>query len=192
MKRIYSKLFSFGSKGFTLIELLVVIGILGILASALVATIDPFEQLNKAQDANVKNAAVEFLNADIRYFTTHNALPWFAAADGGAACNGTTYTLGGGGSGAQLSTLTTCLTALVSEGELKSGFTTFNGLSKIYITNPNPQTGGVNDIIACFKPVSKSQQRDPNTKYKQDGSVETATCKSVDSANGVDCYWCAQ
>ena len=32
-------------KGFTLIELLVVIGILGILATSLIATIDPFEQL---------------------------------------------------------------------------------------------------------------------------------------------------
>lgn len=193
MKRIYNKLFSFGSKGFTLIELLVVIGILGILASALIATIDPFEQLNKAQDANVKNAEVEFLNANIRYFTTHNALPWFSVGEGGAACNGTTYTLGGGGSGAQLSTLSTCINILVTEGELKSGFTTFNGLSKIYITNPNPQSGGVNDIIACFKPVSKSQQKDPNTKYNQDGSLATAnTCKSAVTTGGVDCFWCAQ
>ena len=44
--------------GFTLIELLVVIGILGILAAALVATIDPFEQLKKADDAKIKNIAV--------------------------------------------------------------------------------------------------------------------------------------
>jgi prepilin-type N-terminal cleavage/methylation domain-containing protein len=64
------------SKGFTLIELLVVIGILGVLAAALVATIDPFEQLKKATDANVKNTAVEFIDANIRYFTTHNAMPW--------------------------------------------------------------------------------------------------------------------
>ena len=49
-------------KGFTLIELLVVIGILGILAAALVATIDPFEQLNKAQDSTVKNMAGRILN----------------------------------------------------------------------------------------------------------------------------------
>src|ERR1035437_9897985 len=86
--------FKQGKKGFTLIELLVVIGILGILASALVATIDPFEQLNKATDANVKNTSVEFLNANIRYFTTHSAMPWFAAPDG-AGCNGATTTLTG-------------------------------------------------------------------------------------------------
>jgi len=48
----------------------------GILAAALIATIDPFEQLNKAQDANVKNTLTEFINANIRYYTTHSALPW--------------------------------------------------------------------------------------------------------------------
>jgi prepilin-type N-terminal cleavage/methylation domain-containing protein len=53
--------------GFTLIELLVVIGILGILAAALIATIDPFEQLKKANDSSVKNVAVEFVNSNIRY-----------------------------------------------------------------------------------------------------------------------------
>lgn len=179
------------SRGFTLIELLVVIGILGILSSALIATIDPFEQLNKAQDANVKNATVEFLNANIRYFTTHNAMPWFSTANGGADCNGGTYTLGGSGSGVQLSTLTTCLTTLVSEGELKQGFLTFNGLNKIYVTNPNPQTNGTNDVIACFMPQSKSQQKDLATKYNQDGSTATAgSCKSAGGAT--NCYWCAQ
>ncbi len=197
MRKLFKYLLNINSslsKGFTLIELLVVIGILGILASALVATIDPFEQLNKAQDANVKNTSVEFLNANIRYFTTHNALPWFSTANGGAACNGNTFTLGGSGSGAQLSTLTTCLTTLVSEGELKQGFTTFNGLNKIYATNPNPQPGsGVNDVIVCFKPTSKSQQKDVAAKYNQDGSLATAsTCKSAVTSGGVDCYWCTQ
>ena len=37
-------------KGFTLIELLIVIAILGILAIALLATLDPFEQLRKSRD----------------------------------------------------------------------------------------------------------------------------------------------
>src|SRR6185503_6667683 len=74
------------SKGFTLIELLVVIGILGILATALVATIDPFEQLKKADDANVKNTAVEFTDANIRFYTTHNALAWGMTDSDGTAC----------------------------------------------------------------------------------------------------------
>lgn len=171
--------------GFTLIELLVVIGILGILASALVATIDPFEQLNKAQDSNLKNASVEFLNANLRYFTTHNAMPWDDAASGGADCNAGTDDF----SAVALSTLGTCMTTLVSEGEIKQGFTTFNGLPKIFVTEPNPLTSRQNDIVACFKPVSKSQQKEASTKYNQDGSTGV-NCKSTGGT--VDCYWCAQ
>src|SRR5882672_3946122 len=106
--------------GFTLIELLVVIGILGILAAALVATIDPFEQLRKAQDSNMKNLAVEFLNGNIRYYTTHSALPWFSVANGGVNCY-TSNTL----TKIALSNFTGatgCLQILVNEGELKQGF----------------------------------------------------------------------
>ncbi|MBI2195697.1 MAG: prepilin-type N-terminal cleavage/methylation domain-containing protein [Candidatus Levybacteria bacterium] len=170
--------------GFTLIELLVVIGILGILASALVATINPFEQLNKAQDSNLKNASVEFLNANIRYFTTHNAMPWDSVADGGAGCYGTSDL-----SAIALSTLGNCLTTLLNEGEIKQGFTTFNGLDKIFITEPSPQTSSQNDTTVCFMPVSKSQQTDPTTVYAQDGSTG-ANCKSTGGNN--NCYWCAQ
>lgn len=172
------------SAGFTLIELLVVIGILGILASALVATIDPFEQLNKAQDTNLKNSSVEFLNANIRYFTTHNAMPWDTVIDGGANC----YTVNDLNSVA-LSTFGTCLTTLVGEAEIKQGFTTFSGLSKIFVTEPNPQTARQNDIIACFMPASKSQQKDPSTRYNKDGSTG-ANCKST--GGSANCYWCAQ
>ncbi len=191
MKRLLTRFKS--NAGFTLIELLVVIGILGVLASALVATIDPFEQLNKAQDANVKNASVEFLNSNIRYFTTHNAMPWFDSADGGTNCYSTTTLT-------QISLLqlnnnstTTdlgCMKALIDEGELKQGFATFNGLSKIFVTNPNPQTpDDPNSVIACYKPISKSGQKDPLAKYAQDGSAGT-TCISAGGAT--PCYWCAQ
>ncbi|MSU26267.1 MAG: type II secretion system protein, partial [Candidatus Levybacteria bacterium] len=66
------------NKGFTLIELLVVIGILGILVATLVATINPFEQIKKASDSNTKNVAVEYLNANIRYYTNHTEFPFDA------------------------------------------------------------------------------------------------------------------
>ncbi len=60
-----------GKKGFTLIELLVVIGILGILAVGLLAAIDPFEQLKKGRDTNLRNVTVEYVNACTRYYATH-------------------------------------------------------------------------------------------------------------------------
>jgi len=65
-----------GKKGFTLIELLVVIGILGILAIGILAAIDPFEQLKKGRDTNLRNVTVEYVNACTRYYATHGVLPW--------------------------------------------------------------------------------------------------------------------
>ena len=171
--------------GFTLIELLVVIGILGILASALIATIDPFEQLRKASDSNIKNTSVEYTNASLRYFTTHNAMPWDATSAGGfAGCELNDGTVSGlaltSAAGAP------CVTAMIVDGELKSGFASAtNILKEIYIS------GTSNSITACFRPQSKAQQRDPNTKYDSAGSTANqATCKSAGST--ADCYWCAE
>lgn len=172
--------------GFTLIELLVVIGILGVLAAALIATIDPFEQLKKAQDANVKNATVEYLNANIRYYTTHNTFPWDSVANGGDACNG------GADPNAVLltnATMATCTTALIGEKELKSGFATATDLLKeIYITGDL-----TNKIVrGCFKPTSASQQKSKETKYSDAaGTTLGATCKSAPGGT-IDCYWCTE
>lgn len=172
--------FSLHERGFTLIELLVVIGILGILASALIATIDPFEQLKKGQDANVKNTAVEFVNGNIRYYTTHNALPWVSDS----AC--TTQVGGSSPTGMNLTSMTSCLSALISDGELKPGFTTVtNTLKEIIIS------GSSNDVIACFKPQSKSQQKDLNTIYDSSGTL-TSGCISQTSNGSTSCYWCAK
>lgn len=148
--------------GFTLIELLVVIGILGILASALIATIDPFEQLKKAQDANTKNTTVEFVTANIRYYSTHNQI--------GTACVGTT-TLA--------ASADPCLTQLINDGELKTAFTTASSV----FTNIN-YIGGTQSMTACFHPSSKSQQKDPNTKY-------TITGAACDNSTSTACYWCS-
>ncbi len=173
-------------QGFTLIELLVVIGILGILAAALIATIDPFEQLNKAQDANTKNTVVEYIDANIRYFTTHQAMPW-SDANAPVTCN-----TGTAPSGTVLSPnaqMESCTAALISDGELKSSFSTATNILKgIYVT-----AGANNAVIACFKPVSKSQQKDPNTKYNNLGvAVANPTTNCVGYGGATDCYWCTQ
>ncbi|MBI2074526.1 MAG: type II secretion system protein [Candidatus Levybacteria bacterium] len=175
MKKIRS------SAGFTLIELLVVIGILGILASSLIATIDPFEQLKKGQDANVKNTAAEFVNANIRFYTTHNELPWVNNSTCSSEAGGTTP------SAKNLAGMTTgCLGALVGDGELKPGFTTVtNTLKEILVS------GNANDVIACFKPQSKAQQRDANTIYNSSGTATTG-CASTSGSSGTYCYWCAK
>lgn len=166
-------------------ELLVVIGILGILAAALLATINPVEQLKRAQDSSLKNIAAEYVSANVRYFSTHNALPWNSTANGGANC----YTGGATLSAVNLTQLTTCTTTLISEGELKQSFSSANNLNQVYVTNPSPQTNNASDTVVCFQPQSASQQKDANTHFTNTGAT-TNGCKSQGGAN--NCYWCAQ
>ncbi len=166
------------AKGFTLIELLVVIGILGILAAALVATLDPFEQLKKAQDANVKNIAVEFVEASTRYYTTHNAMMWGDDTSCATLAGPVTMSLTD-------SKAVPCLTDLVNDGEIKAGFTTAtNALQYIIIT------GSSNSVTACFQPQSKSGARDANAKYTI-GGVETTGCAGQPGGSLTTCYWCS-
>jgi len=72
--------------GFTLVELLIVIALIAILSVAVLATINPIEQANKALDASVQNDAAEVLNAYERYFANSQSYPWMRyidADDGG-------------------------------------------------------------------------------------------------------------
>lgn len=70
--------------GFTLVELLVVVALIGILAVAVLSTINPIEQTNRARDAKYKNDAAEIVNATERYYTANLKYPWagsYAATD---------------------------------------------------------------------------------------------------------------
>ena len=62
--------------GFTLVELLIVIALIAILSVAVLATINPIEQSNKAKDATVQNDAAEVMNAYERYYTVKASYPW--------------------------------------------------------------------------------------------------------------------
>jgi prepilin-type N-terminal cleavage/methylation domain-containing protein len=160
-------------QGFTLIELLVVIGILGVLAAALIATIDPFEQLKKSQDASTKNTLVEFVDANIRFYATHNAMPWYDTASGGVSGCASTATAMSDASGMN------CVNGLITDGELKNSFAQATTILQGIRYFGDAATPGV---TACFAPISKSQQRDPNTIYNSSGA-------SVGSASGT--HWCA-
>ena len=166
-------------KGFTLIELLVVIGILGILAAALIATIDPFEQLNKASDARTENTLIEFQNGLLRYYTLRGQLPWNDADD---ECMGP----GAAPAGESITDIEACLQNLIDQGELKGSFINSPDLDSIFVSEES-----TNNVVLCYEPISKSKQRDVNTIYDSVGdNTNQANCKS---ANGTeDCYWCSR
>src|SRR5260221_1256701 len=185
---------SSASSGFTLIELLVVIGILGILATALVPTIDPFEQLKKAADANVKNTAVEYVDSNIRYYTTHNSLPWGNTDTYRALCGA--HVAGAAGTAAAPTTTLNLnslapdgLAELINDGELKTAFTSAGGVLDSIIL-----TGTTNSVTACFAPQSRAQRSDANAKYKISGANQftLAPTTQCPNATSTDCYWCAQ
>lgn len=195
------KLFKFfkEQKGFTLIELLVVIGVLGILATGLLATIDPLEQFRKGTDSNSKTTALELENALIRYYAVHSTFPWDSVANGGAACNGgaapapTRVSLVGG-----ISAFNDCLTTLVSEGELKSTFPTqYTVLNKLWAVDTTLANSTAKSAAICYNPESKSESTRSETRYAYvaggvSGPAVPLASTCAPSSTETNCYWCAQ
>lgn len=169
------------SKGFTLIELLVVIGILGILATALIATIDPFEQLKKTNDANKKNAAVEVANAALRYYTSHSKMPWHSG--GVTNCSAGTAAVA---LAASDGTVDECIQGLIDDGELKAQFGDAEFVQSLYLRG----SATANSVSVCFVPESKSLYRDEASSYTQSGGDNSAACP-WDGTGTNSCYWCA-
>ncbi|MCJ7793044.1 MAG: prepilin-type N-terminal cleavage/methylation domain-containing protein [Candidatus Marinimicrobia bacterium] len=68
-------------KGFTMIELLIVIAVLGVLAIAVLAAINPIEQINRGRDTGSRSDAEQLLSAIDRYNASQMIWPWQGAAD---------------------------------------------------------------------------------------------------------------
>ncbi|MCX6782845.1 MAG: type II secretion system protein [Candidatus Levybacteria bacterium] len=176
------------NKGFTLIELLVVIGILGILVATLVATINPFEQIKKASDSNTKNVAVEYLNANIRYYTNHTEFPFHAAVEAqptscpipdGVVNNSSLINP----SGTPNHDLSGCIDMLIKDKELKDGFQTVSGVLKRIVISFDEVN---KDLTACYKPESISQ-RNVLADCKYDSAGSPLPEGTID-----ECYWCTK
>lgn len=70
-----------------MVELLIVIAILGIIATIVIAAINPIEQANRGHDSGMKADASQIVSAIQRYYATHNAFPWNAASCTGGNCD---------------------------------------------------------------------------------------------------------
>lgn len=187
-----------------MIELLIVIGVLGILATGLLAAVDPFEQLKKARDTNNRQAAVSLQTAFIRYYATHGQLPWDNAGVVATCPLGTMFGSTRGGEAALVNntTMTACIGLLEADGELKAGFVGALGTTVAASTYVNSTAAG--SISICFAPASKAIFADSNTKFDKDGVDNTTkaspSCTDALKASGAQkvsdspasCYICAK
>lgn len=72
------------NRGFTMIELLIVIAVLGILAVAVLAAINPIEQINRGKDTGSRSDSEQLLSATERYYTSMGYYPWRPNATDGS------------------------------------------------------------------------------------------------------------
>lgn len=186
-------------QAFTLVELLIVIALIAILSVAVLATINPIEQSNKAKDSTMQNDAAEVMNAYERYYTVKNTYPWM---DSDNADTVTSYDLEWAGNsrmvGAGLCGITGVTSAapttlcstynergsLISTDELKDSFLA-KGYTSLTGSDPNYNAAGMNNlwivktpategnsVYVCFIPKAKSNRTKGSNLYKPtfDGS----------------------
>ncbi|KKU82593.1 MAG: hypothetical protein UY10_C0029G0005 [Microgenomates group bacterium GW2011_GWA2_47_8] len=184
MKKILSQL------GFTMIELLVVIAVIGVLAVAVLSSINPIEQINKGRDTGHRSDAAQLINAVDRYYAIHEIYPWNDVTYNGTSstpdvgsltesqladvlfpddttpgnCAGTPNGTGAfPGSFCKITTaaLAPWLTALTATAEIKESFTQ-------RLTSPKPggelwlyKAATANaTMYACFTPSSQAFQKE--------------------------------
>jgi prepilin-type N-terminal cleavage/methylation domain-containing protein len=189
-------------KGFTMIELLIVIGVLGILAVGVLATVDPFEQLKKARDTNDRQSAISLHTAFTRYYATHGNLPW-AMSTPPSDCDAFTDFAGAASdypSGTDVDSMADCITnSLIADGELKEGFVGAIGIGDRMFVTSSSQTAS--DLAVCFAPQSKAVFAEDVTKFDAmgvdlSGAGSVPLCDNTAKSTGAtiinDCYYCAK
>jgi len=149
-------------RGFTMIELLIVIAILGVLAVAVLAAINPIEQINRSRDNGSRSDAEQLIGAVERYYSSQGYYPWLTSP------NDTPMTTEWGkvdstwvdNATTPAQVLTKLSSATGAVGELKESFvsrvtaTTYNTLYKYNAGNSGDST------FVCFLPKSLSFKKE--------------------------------
>ncbi len=152
--------------GFTMIELLIVISILGFLAVAVLAAINPIEQINRGRDTSSRSDAEQLLSAIDRYYAFNGFYPWQTGAGDNAnkAMDWVSF------SGGTVADANTCVvTDKLSQStdpncsgsdELKTTFVnrvTDSTYNPLFIYNKGEQG---DSTYVCFEPKSKAFLKD--------------------------------
>lgn len=162
--------------GFTMIELLVVIAVIGVLAVAVLSSINPIEQINKGRDTRTRSDAAQLINAVDRYYAIHEVYPWntttgtFTATitdpDDAYDIDGPTAPAGDWN----------FIDVLVDTGEVKEGFTNRiknDDTLSIFKEGTNNAT-----MYACFIPTSLAFKQEAMDNCN-DGSTPQGTFGAV-------------
>lgn len=147
--------------GFTLVELLIVIALIGVLAVAVLAAINPLEQLNRARDTGMESDASQLLAAIDRYYATQEKFPWVVppiTIDSALArVSAKDPSIGVCGNAA-----TPCIDGLLlGQYELKSEFKNRKFIVSTAETDQlylGKAIGASSSVYACWVPTSKAKR----------------------------------
>lgn len=180
--------------GFTLVELLIVIALIGVLAVAVLAAINPLEQLNRARDTGMESDASQLLAAIDRYYASQEKFPWVippitnqdalamvSAADPSiGVCGATSCTDGSG--------------ALLAQFELKSEFQNrkfikaTSDIDKLWM---GKAAGPSSSVYACWVPTSQAKRTQATRHTSAIPDTDSTSCVATGwGALGTACFIC--
>jgi len=176
--------------GFTMIELLVVIAVIGVLAVAVLSSINPIEQINKGRDTRTRSDAAQLINAVDRYYAIHEMYAWnvdtatyASATDGDPEAQ---YVFSGTADDWDWIDL------LVETGEVKQGFTNRLKADDNVVSIKAP--GNNATMYACFVPTSLAFKQEAmdncNDSTTTAGIAPITTCVSDPAVLTEDNYIC--
>ncbi len=152
-----------------MIELLIVIAVLGVLAVAVLATINPIEQINRGRDTSSRGDAEQLLSAIDRYNANKGLYPWQDVADDPAEIAWQPITSTGPVSGTYACTLmeqlsTTTNADCAGTEEIKQSFVERVTNPKVNVLNIYKGPNSGDSVYICFNPQSKSFQKEADDR----------------------------